>query len=103
MAFSRWSCACQDADGTLFPLLDPSSGWSNAGDTKIAALLLDARQTLDKAKRLDDYRQVHEMVAKELPLIPLYQAAIIYGAAKPLEWQPTPNESMFLNRMGWKE
>ena len=41
---------------------------------------------------------------------PAYQArikglipAIIYGGAKGLEWQPTPNESMFLNRMGWKE
>ncbi len=103
IAFSRWSCACQDADGVLFPLLDPTSGWATSQSSEIGKLLADARQTLDKAKRLEDYRKVHEIVARDLPLVPLYQAAILYGAAKSLEWQPTPNESMFLNRMGWKE
>jgi peptide/nickel transport system substrate-binding protein len=103
IAFSRWSCACQDADGVLFPLLDPSSAWATSKSNEIGKLLADARQTLDKGKRLDDYRKVHEIVARDLPLVPLYQAAILYGAARSLEWQPTPNESMFLNRMSWKD
>ena len=49
------------------------------------------------------YREVHERIATELFLVPLYQVGIIYGAAKDLHWQPTPNESMFLNRMTWKD
>ena len=40
---------------------------------------------------------------QDVPLVPLYQAAIIYGASKNLKWQPTPNESMFINRMDWSE
>ena len=103
MAFSRWSCACQDADGVLFPLLHSSSGWANAQDPEVERLLVEARQTLDDKKRLSLYRAVHERVAKELFLVPLYQVGIIYGAAKGLQWQPTPNESMFLNRMTWKD
>jgi peptide/nickel transport system substrate-binding protein len=103
ISFGRWSCACQDADGILFPLLHKSSGWSSYRNPTVDSLLEDARQTLDKEKRLVDYKRVHEIVQQEVPLIPLYQAAIIYGASKSLKWKPTPNESMFINRMGWTE
>jgi peptide/nickel transport system substrate-binding protein len=36
-------------------------------------------------------------------MVPLYEAAVLYGGAKNLEWQPTANESMFLNRMSWND
>ena len=101
LSFGRWSCACQDADGILFPLLHKSSGWSAYRNPEADKLLEEARQTLDKEKRLALYRQVHDIVAKEVPLIPLYQSAVIYGATKHLKWQPTANESMFLNQMAW--
>jgi peptide/nickel transport system substrate-binding protein len=103
MNFSRWSCACQDADGIIFPLLHSSSGWASLRNKEIDAELDAARSTLDEKKRLEHYKKVHEFVSKEVPLVPLYQAAIIYGGAKQLEWTPTPNESMFLNRMSWKD
>ncbi|CAH1650519.1 MULTISPECIES: ABC transporter substrate-binding protein [unclassified Chelatococcus] len=103
LSFGRWSCSCQDADGVLFPLLHKSSSWSVYRNDKADALLEDARATLDEKKRLEDYRQVHEIVAEDVPLVPLYQVAAIYGAAKPLQWQPSPGESLFLNRMSWKE
>jgi peptide/nickel transport system substrate-binding protein len=54
-------------------------------------------------QRLEDYRRVHLFVAKELPVVPLYQTVATYGAVKQLSWTPTPNESLFLNRMAWKE
>jgi peptide/nickel transport system substrate-binding protein len=103
MSFGRWSCACQDADGVLFPLLHQSSGWSFYRNGEADKLLEEARATLDEKRRLADYGRLHEIVAKEVPLLPLYQDAGIYGAAKALQWQPTPNESLFLNRMDWKE
>lgn len=103
LSFGRWSCACQDADGVLFPLLHKSSGWSAYRNPKTDALLEEARQTLDKDKRLAAYKQVHEIVAAEAPVIPLYQAVVIYGATKNLNFTPTPNESMFLNRMSWND
>ncbi|WP_199085796.1 ABC transporter substrate-binding protein [Bosea sp. ASV33] len=103
LSFGRWSCACQDADGVLFPLLHKSSGWSAYRNPKMDALLEEARATLDNGKRLAAYKQVHEIVATDVPVVPLYQAVVIYGAAKNLTFQPTPNESMFLNRMSWKD
>ncbi|WP_342358880.1 ABC transporter substrate-binding protein [Terrarubrum flagellatum] len=103
VGFGRWSCACQDADGVLFPLLHRSSGWSAYRNPKVDQLLEEARQTLDKNKRLAAYRAVHEIVAQDVPVIPLYQSAVLYGATKHLQWKPTPNESMFLNRMSWKD
>ncbi len=103
LSFGRWSCACQDADGVLFPLLHKSSGWSAYRNPKVDALLEEARATLDANKRLAAYKQVHEIVATDVPVVPLYQAVVIYGAAKNLEFTPTPNESMFINRMSWKD
>jgi peptide/nickel transport system substrate-binding protein len=103
LSFGRWSCACQDADGVLFPLLHKSSGWSAYRNPKMDALLEEARATLDTSKRLAAYKQVHEIVATDVPVVPLYQAVVIYGAAKNLTFQPTPNESMFINRMSWKD
>ncbi len=103
LSFGRWSCACLDADGVLFPLLHKSSSWSAYRNPKVDKFLEDARQTLDMKKRLDAYREVNAIVAQDIPLVPLYQAAALYGTAKGLEWQPTPDESMFINRMTFKD
>ncbi|TKT75922.1 peptide ABC transporter [Aquamicrobium sp. LC103] len=103
ISFGRWSCACQDADGVLYPLLHSSSSWSAAANPDIDALLDKARNTLDEGERLEAYKSVSTYVAEQVPLVPLYQAAIIYGAASGLEWTPTANESMFLNRMDWTD
>jgi len=103
LAFSRWSCGCQDADGVLFPILHSASGWANAKDKAIEDALEAGRQTLDPAKRLAAYKTVHERIASEHFVIPLYQAAQMYGTSKNLVWTPTPNESIFVNRMSWKD
>ncbi|MBE0529743.1 MAG: peptide ABC transporter [Rhodospirillales bacterium] len=103
LTFSRWSCACQDADGIMFPLLHSSSAWSRVKNDKIDQLLAAARSEPDEARRKGLYGDVHKLVREEVPVIPLYADAIIYGGAKQLKWTPTPNESMFLNRMGWSE
>ena len=80
-----------------------SNDWSVYRNPTVDKLLNNARSTLDPAKRLEAYKLVHEIVATDIPLIPVYQVASIYGAAKNLEWQPTPNESLFLNRMKWND
>lgn len=103
ISFGRWSCACQDADGISFPLLHSSSSFSSLSDPHIDALLNTARNTLDQKTRLDAYRQVAEAVAKDVPIVPLYQAAVIYGASDKLDFKPTANESFFLNRVNWQQ
>jgi peptide/nickel transport system substrate-binding protein len=103
LAFGRWSCACQDVDGVLFPLLHSSSSWSSVRDPKIDALLVKARNTLDDKERQTAYVDIAKFVANDVPMVPLYEAAALYGAAKNLQWKPTANESMFLNRMSWND
>lgn len=103
MSFGRWSCACQDADGVVYPLLHSSSSWSRVRNTELDAVLESARGELDPAKRLEDYRKVQDWIRDNVSQVPLYQAAIIYGASDSLQWQPTPNESLFINRMSWSE
>ncbi|NEI74466.1 peptide ABC transporter [Rhizobium lusitanum] len=103
LSFGRWSCACQDADGISFPLLHSTSSWSSLSDSSIDTLLNTARNTLDDGKRVAAYNEVATAVAKDVPVLPLYQAAAIYGAADKLEWKPTANESFFLNRVSWRE
>jgi peptide/nickel transport system substrate-binding protein len=101
MTFSRWSCGCQDADGVLFPLFHSSSQWAKSRDAEMDKALEAGRSSLDLNVRLQHYKKVHEIAETTVPLVPLYQAAILYGARKELRGRPTPNESFFLNRMGW--
>ncbi len=100
-SFGRWSCGCQDADGTLYPLLHSSSNWAYIKDDQIDAALDEARSIIDQDRRLELYKTVHEIVARENYIIPLYQASVLYGAAHEVEFSPLPNENLFLNRVGW--
>lgn len=99
--FGRWSCACQDADGIAYPLLHSKSSWSRVSDPELDALLETARNSIDEAVRMDAYAKVHQKVRANYLVRPIYQAAVLYGAAVGLQFEPTANESMFLNRMSW--
>jgi peptide/nickel transport system substrate-binding protein len=101
-SFGRWSCACQDVDGIMFPMLHGKSIWSNTRIPELDAALEAGRSSLDPKERMKNYMKVHKIVYEQVPLIPLYQVGIIYGAAKQLQWKPTANESMFIMDMSWK-
>lgn len=103
LSFGRWSCACQDADGIAYPLLHSDSNWSRVNRPELDALLDTARASLDSKVRQQAYSEVHKIVREEYLSIPLYQAAVLYGASAKLAFEPTANESMFLNRMQWSE
>ncbi|WP_342359403.1 ABC transporter substrate-binding protein [Terrarubrum flagellatum] len=103
LAISTSSCACQDADGALYQIFHSGNSWSIVENKQIDALLDDGRATLDEKKRLDDYAKIAHIIVDEVPTVPLYQMTAIYGASKALQWTPTPNESFFINRMGWKD
>lgn len=97
----RWSCACQDADGVIFPLFRSGSIWSKFANPEFDKLVDAARSTLDQAKRRDDYRRAFQILHDEVPGIGLFQDVAIYGARPQLRWQPTANEAMFVFDMKW--
>ena len=103
MVFGRWSCACQDADGVLYAMFHSDSVWSKYANPELDKHLEAARSAMDPQVRLKHYRLAHEIIADQVPSIPLYQAAAIYGARKELQWTATANESLFLMDMSWQE
>ncbi|WP_282091844.1 ABC transporter substrate-binding protein [Epibacterium ulvae] len=103
LSFGRWSCACQDADGITYPLLHSDSAWSRVSDEKLDVLLDTARVSLDPEIRQAAYAEAHKIVRDNYYVLPMYQAAVLYGASSDLTFAPTANESMFLNRMAWSE
>ncbi|WP_298919028.1 ABC transporter substrate-binding protein [uncultured Roseobacter sp.] len=103
LSFGRWSCACQDADGISYPTLHSDSLWSRVNVPELDALLEKARVSLDPEVRQAAYNEVSEIVRENYYLLPMYQAAVLYGAAAELQFEPTANESMFLNRMSIAE
>jgi peptide/nickel transport system substrate-binding protein len=102
LALGVWSCACQDADGIIFPLFRSGSTWSKYANPAYDVAVDSARSTLDETKRLAEYRKAYEILRKDVPGLGLYQAFASYGARKELKWQPTPNESLFVMDMSWQ-
>ena len=99
----RWSCACQDADGVIFPLFRSGSIWSKYSNPKYDRLVDAARSTLDEGKRRDLYRQAFTILHDDVPGIGLFQDVAIYGASPKLHWQPSSNEAMFVFEMSWAQ
>ena len=98
----RWSCACQDADGVIFPLFRSGSIWSKMNNPAFDAEVDAARTILDPAKRLDHYRAAFQILREEVPGIGLFQDYAIYLARKELKWTPTANEAFFVMDMKWQ-
>ena len=98
-----WSCACQDADGIIYPLFRTGSSWAKFSDPAFDVAVDAARSTLDEAKRKAEYRKAYEVLAKDVPGVGLYQFYATYAARKELAWQPTPNEALFVMDMTWKQ
>jgi peptide/nickel transport system substrate-binding protein len=98
----RWSCACQDADGVIFPLFRSRSIWSKYSNPAFDKLVDAARSTLDEPTRLADYHQALEILREDVPGIGLFQDVALYGAAKALKWTPTANEAFFVMDMKWQ-
>ncbi|WP_245396284.1 ABC transporter substrate-binding protein [Jiella sonneratiae] len=103
IAFGRWSCACQDADGIIYPLFRTGSTWAKYSNPDFDAAVDAARSTLDKDERQKDYVTAYKILREDVPGIGLYQDYALYGANSHLKWQPTPNESMFVMDMSWQQ
>jgi peptide/nickel transport system substrate-binding protein len=102
LGFGLWSCACQDADGTIWPLFHTGSIWSKYANPAFDQAVDAARATLDEKARLADYKTAFEILRQDVPGVGLYQADALYAARKELQWTPTPNEAFFIMDMAWK-
>ncbi len=102
VSFFRWSCGCEDADGTMFPLFDSSSVWAKYRNPAVDSLLTEARSALDPKQRLADYAKAFEIIHRDVPVVPLYQDVVMFAARRQVVFQPTADESFFLFPMRWQ-
>jgi peptide/nickel transport system substrate-binding protein len=102
LAQGRWSCACADADGVIWPLFHTGSLWAKYSNAEFDRAVDAARSSLDEAKRMESYHRAYEILREEVPALPLYQDAAIYGARRELKWTPRPNEAFFVKDMRWQ-
>ena len=103
VSFFRWSCGCQDADGTLFPLFHSSSQWAKYNNPKVDAELEAARNTLDEKSRLAHYHTVLQMLHDDVASVPLYQDVMMFVARKDVKFQPRADEAFFVMDIGWAQ
>lgn len=101
VSYFRWSCGCQDADGTLFPLFHSSSQWAKYRNPDVDRALAAARNTLDPKQRIADYRTALDAIDRDVPVVPLFQDVVMFAARKPVQFKPTPDEAFFLFNMRW--
>jgi peptide/nickel transport system substrate-binding protein len=102
LSIGRWSCACQDADGVIFPLFHSSSFWAKYVNPAYDETVEQARRTLDETARLTWYRKAFDILQADVPGIGLYQDVALYGAAAALRWTPTADEAFFVFTMRWQ-
>jgi peptide/nickel transport system substrate-binding protein len=96
-----WSCACLDADGTIYPIFRSGSIWSSYSNEDFDKAVDAARTTTDETERLGHYQTAFEILDDEVPGIGLWQMYQIYGAKKNLNWKPDAQESFFVLDMEW--
>ena len=102
ISLGRWSCACQDADGVIFPLFQSQSLWAKYANPAFDDAVTRARQTLKDEERLKHYREAFAILEQDVPGIGLYQDFAIYAARRELTWKPTANEAFFVMEMKWQ-
>ena len=78
-----WGTVTLDADYAMWALFHsreiPANNWSFYKNPKVDALLLAARQSANQPARLGYYKQVHEILARDLPVFPLYWPLYTYA------------------------
>jgi peptide/nickel transport system substrate-binding protein len=102
VSYFRWSCGCEDADGTLFPLFNSSSQWAMYKNPAVDKALSAARDTLDPKQRLADYHTALTLIHTDVPVVPLFQDVVMFAARRQVQFQPTADESFFLFPMRWR-
>lgn len=96
MILATWTSNTFDADGTLYPLFHSGTVWSNYNNPEMDSLLDRARSTLNTDEREALYEQALQILRDDEPGVPLWQQMAIYGLSRRLQWQPRPDQELFL-------
>lgn len=79
---------------------ESTSQWAKYRNPAVDAALQKGRATLEAGPRIAAYREVLTALHQDIPVVPLYQDAVMFVARKPVQFRPTASASFFLFTMG---
>jgi len=82
-----------DADG-LLSLFEEGNQYAYWNDPPFKHLLVSARSTHDRGRRLSLYRQATERMCQQAPVIFLFPQPATYGVRRTLDWKARPDDWM---------
>jgi peptide/nickel transport system substrate-binding protein len=62
-------------------------------------LIEDEQKTYDRKKRAAILRQAGKILMEDVPFVPLFNLADLYGVARNVEWKPPPDEKLLVADM----
>lgn len=80
-----------DADG-LLSLFEEGNQYAYWNDAPFKNLLVSARSTHDRTRRLSLYKQATERMCQQAPVIFLFPQPATYGVRKTLDWKARPDD-----------
>ena len=98
-----WGTSLFDADATLYPWFRTDQRFSTYSTVSVDALLDKARAVIDQNEREELYHQALSIIMEDAPFILLYQQEDLYGANEKLQWNPRPDELIFVYDMAFAE
>ncbi len=94
-----WGNVTYDADNTLSSQLVGDAVTSTYANPQVDRLVDAARYELDPAKRRALYARALRIVHDDAPWLFLFQYEDLYATAKRLQWQPRPDEAIYVTEM----
>jgi peptide/nickel transport system substrate-binding protein len=90
-----WGSSTFDADGTTYSLLRSGQLYSNTNLPELDKLVDQAHTIVDANQRRILYKQAHQLVREEAPLLLLWQLEDLYSTGKGLNWEPRADEMLW--------
>ncbi len=94
-----WGNITYDADNTLSSQLVGDATTSTYANPRVDKLVDAARYELDPGKRKALYAQALRIVHDDAPWLFLFQYEDLYATSKRLQWQPRPDEAIYVTEM----
>lgn len=90
-----WGSSTFDADGTTFSLFRSGQLYSNTNIPELDKLVDQAHSSVDQAQRQTLYKQAHELMREEAPVLFLWELEDLYGVRSKLNWEPRADELLW--------
>lgn len=91
-----WGGATVDAEGTVGPLLYSGNPLSFYSNPEVDALIDKGRTVVDPEERQNIYSQLSRLLREEAPWVYLHQQMDVYGLSNRLQWEPRPDERLWM-------